>query len=177
MPAGPLILEDGSGPGLRACNAQTWRCVSDQVMGGVSSATLAREQVAGAMALRLRGQVRLENNGGFVQMALDLAPGGAGFDASGFGGIGLRLRGNGASYNVHLRSRDLTRVWQSYRARVTATGAWQDVMLPFAAFHPHRTDAPLDRRRLTRIGLVAIGEVMEADLALARLWLYPEAGG
>jgi hypothetical protein len=35
-------------------------------MGGVSNGTMVREQVAGRPAIRMRGDVSLENNGGFV---------------------------------------------------------------------------------------------------------------
>jgi Complex I intermediate-associated protein 30 (CIA30) len=42
-------------------------------MGGISEGTLTREVVQGRQANVLRGTVRLENNGGFIQMATNLA--------------------------------------------------------------------------------------------------------
>lgn len=166
-----LILEDGQGPGLLAANGAVWRVVTDQVMGGLSDAGLAREMRAGHSALVLRGRVRLENDGGFVQMALDLDPDGGALDASGFRLLRLSVQGNGARYNVHLRTRDLTRVWQSYRAEFVAGPTWQVIDLPLNEFRPHRTDIPLDLRKLHRIGLVAIGAAMQADLALGAMAL------
>lgn len=166
-----VILERGNGPGLLAENGQHWRCVSDQVMGGVSTGRLVRQTIAGEAALHLTGEVSLENNGGFLQMALDLAPSSQVFNASGFHALRLRVCGNGARYNLHLRSGDMTAVWQSWRASFTAPAAWADVDLPFADFVPHRTDLPVNPARLTRLGLVAIGQRMQADLALARLEL------
>jgi hypothetical protein len=50
-----------------------WDGITDRVMGGVSSGTLSREDFHGRNANVLRANVRLENNGGFVQMATDLA--------------------------------------------------------------------------------------------------------
>ena len=50
-----------------------WQLFTDRVMGGVSNGTMIREMVAGRPAIRMRGDVSLENNGGFVQMSLDLA--------------------------------------------------------------------------------------------------------
>lgn len=50
-----------------------WDGVTDRVMGGVSSGTLSREDFHGRNSNVLRANVRLENNGGFVQMATDLA--------------------------------------------------------------------------------------------------------
>jgi len=43
---------------------------TDQVMGGVSKGTMVRDAVAGRAAIRMRGDLSLENNGGFVQIAL-----------------------------------------------------------------------------------------------------------
>lgn len=55
------------------CSGTQWAGVTDRVMGGRSSGTLAREEYHGRMANVLRAKVSLENNGGFVQMATDLA--------------------------------------------------------------------------------------------------------
>lgn len=166
-----LILEDGQGPELIAANGAEWRVVTDRVMGGLSEASLTREMRAGHSALVMRGRVRLENDGGFVQMALDLAPQGGSLNASGFRLLRLSVQGNGERYNVHLRTRDLTRVWQSYRADFVAGPAWTVIDLELKDFRPHRTDIPLDLRKLHRIGLVAIGQPMQADLALGAMGL------
>ncbi len=166
-----MVLEDGQGPELLAATGALWRVVTDQVMGGISDATLTRELREQHSALVLRGRVRLDNEGGFVQMALDLAPSNGTFDASGFRLLRLSVQGNGARYNVHLRTRDLNRVWQSYRADFVAEPRWRVIDLPFADFRRHRTDAPLDLSKLHRIALVAIGEPMEADLALGSMAL------
>lgn len=58
----------------RATIGTRWELIADRVMGGVSSGEMTREPVAGRPELRMRGAVSLENNGGFVQVALDLAP-------------------------------------------------------------------------------------------------------
>ncbi len=166
-----MILEAGHGPGLRAGNGAHWRCVSDQVMGGVSAGQLQRVMLDGESALRLSGRVSLDNNGGFLQMALPLAAAGQVLDAGRYQGLRLRVRGNGLRYNLHLRSADMTAVWQSWRAAFRAPAIWTDIDLPFDAFVPHRTELPVNPARLTRLGLVAIGSEMMADLALARLEL------
>ena len=140
--------------------------VSDTVMGGRSSGTLTRETVQGREAWRLQGTVSLENNGGFIQMAADV-PG-----ASGFTGIELSATGNGETYNIHLRTSDLTRPWQSYRQSFIAGPEWETHRIPFADFAPHRTEAPLDLSRLRRIGIVAIGREFEADVSVANVAFY-----
>mgnify|MGYP002404009289 CR=1 FL=1 len=149
-----------------------WRFVTDAVMGGVSRGTIANETLAGRNAIRMRGEVSTENNGGFIQIALDLAPEAGSFDAGGFTGFEIDVFGNRASYGAHLRTIDLSRPQQSYRQSFVAIPTWQTVRLPFAQFSPHRTEIPLDIKRLRRIGLVAIGREFTADLAVARLILY-----
>ena len=150
----------------------TWRPTSDRVMGGVSVAHLERVEHDGREGLRLTGEVSLENNGGFVQMGLDLAAGGATLDGSDHAGVSIVVRGNGERYSVHLRTVDCVRPWQSYRAVFVAEDAWREIRLPFAAFEPHRIDAPLDRSRLRRLGLVAIGRAFAADVMVSRVALY-----
>lgn len=76
------------------CSGTQWAGITDRVMGGISSGTLAREEYQGRMANVLRAHVRLDNNGGFVQMATDLALNPAErstVDASNFDGIEAEL--------------------------------------------------------------------------------------
>ena len=176
LPA-PEIIDDRRAPGLRAATGTRWEAITDRVMGGLSDARLSEEVIAARPALRLRGTVRLENNGGFVQMALDLAPGGAAVDARGWDGVALTVCGNGADYGLHLRTTDCLRPWQSYRQGFVAGPDWAEVLLPFAGFTPHRLEAPLNPARLRRLGLVAIGAAGPADLAVADLRLWRGTGG
>ncbi|MBV6658119.1 MAG: CIA30 family protein [Devosiaceae bacterium] len=141
-------------------------------MGGVSRGTLHQEQVQGRPAWRLRGDVSLENNGGFIQMAADLQPGGAPLDVSGFASIAFEATGNGETYNLHLRTSDLTRPWQSYRQSFIAGPDWQTHRVPFSDFAPHRTEAPLDLTTLRRLGFLAIGRAFEADLSIGAVRFY-----
>jgi hypothetical protein len=163
------IIDDLSRDPPLAAIGSNWRLFTDQVMGGVSNGTMARDDVAGRAAIRMRGDVSLENNGGFVQIVLDLSPDGGVADASGWNGIELDVFGKDEDYGVHLRTDALTRPWQSYRQIFTANAEWRTVQLPFDHFVPYRTDVPLDTHRLRRIGLVAIGRAFAPDLALGGL--------
>jgi hypothetical protein len=149
----------------------TWEMISDEVMGGVSDGRLSHEDVQGCYALRLTGHVSTENNGGFLQMARDLGDA-DGLDAGGYTGLQLDVCGNGERYNIHLRTKDVTRPWQSYRHSFTAPDTWATLKLPFAEFTAHRLTSPLDLKSLRRIGIVAIGRAFYADIAVARLRLY-----
>jgi hypothetical protein len=170
------IIDDLSDPAGLSALGTRWQLLTDQVMGGVSRGTLTRETVAGRPALAMRGDVRLENNGGFIQMALDLArPEAAGsgtLDARRWQGLEIDVYGARQSYSLHLRTTDLDRPWQSYRQEFAVQPVWQNLRLPFADFVAHRTEAPLDLSRLRRLGIVAIGRAFMADLALGAVRFY-----
>jgi hypothetical protein len=167
-----LLIDDFARDDLISALGTPWRGFSDQVMGGISQETIALTKIDGRRCLRLTGDVRLENNGGFVQLALDLAPEGQTLDASAYTGVILVARGNGESYGVHLRTPDCVRPWQSYRASFVGGPEWQEIKLPFDRFEPHRLTVPLDLRHLRRLGLVAIGRAFHADLAVSVVGLY-----
>ena len=166
MAATSNVIDDLSQPAPQASNGAVWELVADRVMGGVSNGTMRREIVGGREAIHMQGDVSLENNGGFLQIALDLAPGNAAIDASQWAGIEIDVIGNGESYNLHLRTADVVRPWQSYRQSFVAAPEWRTVRLPFTAFEAHRIDASLDLSTLRRIGIVAIGRAFHADIAV-----------
>lgn len=169
----PCIIDDLSREPPTAAIGTQWRLFTDQVMGGVSKGTMTREAVADRAAIRMRGDVSLKNNGGFVQIALDLSLDGKGIDASAWGGIELDVFGNGEEYGFHLRTDALTRPWQSYRQTFIAYAEWRTIQLQFGSFLPHRTDVPLDTHRLRRISLVAIGRPFSSEISLAGLRFIP----
>ncbi|MEO6423333.1 MAG: CIA30 family protein [Candidatus Nitrotoga sp.] len=166
-----LIIDDRNSNTLLASNGMTWRVVTDTVMGGLSSGKLIPTETKGRHCLQLTGDVSLENNGGFVQASLDLSSSGL-LDASDYLGIEIEIYGNGEIYNLHLRTDDTRIVWQSYRASFPTLPHWQTVRLRFDDFQPHRIDKPLDITKLRRLGVVAIGREMHADVCIGRLSLF-----
>jgi len=162
--AAPALVIDDRGGGAPATD---WRFFTDAVMGGVSGGAMSVESVAGRAALCLRGRVRLDNNGGFIQMALDLPA-----VAGEWRGIEIDVLGNGRRYGLHLRTAGMTWPWQSYRTSFEAAPAWRTLLLPFDEFVPYRFSGALQAGDLRRVGLLAIGEAFEAELALGRLALY-----
>ena len=167
-----MLIDDFSNQSLTSKLGTQWYKASDKVMCGVSEASVSHEIYGNRPCLLLTGDVRLENNGGFIQVALDLAMSGKTFDASTFEGVRLVVRGNGEQYSVHLRTPDNVRPWQSYRTSFIASPLWETINLPFMTFPPYRVEAHLDTRRLLRIGLVAIGRAFHADLAVSEVSFY-----
>jgi len=167
-----MIIDDFSSGGLVSKVGTQWTGVSDQVMGGVSEFVLRKCNAQDEPCLRLTGDVRIENNGGFIQAALDLAEDGRTFDASSYKGIRLVVQGNGEEYGLHLRTSDITRPWQSYRAQFRAGSDWEVIELSFSDFVSHMIDVPLNTQKLRRLGLIAIGRQFHADLSVKRLEFY-----
>ncbi len=168
------LIDDFRHPDQKSALGTTWRLATDRVMGGVSEAQTTKREIDGRPALCLDGRVSLENNGGFVQMHLDLSPERKPLDASAFDGIRLIVRGDGADYNLHLKTAATTLPWQSYRATFPTDTQWREQRLPFAAFEAHRLEAALDPSRLERLGIVAIGRAMTADVCIAEIAFYAD---
>jgi len=166
-----LIIDDRRSNDFSSVSGNQWRLITDGVMGGVSEGQLTVDNIDGRYCLRIQGDVRLDNNGGFVQAAVDLARKNIDNIAD-YTGLMLEAYGNDQQYNIHLRSDDIWLPWQSYRASFTAVPEWQTIYLPFADFTPYRIRKALNITKLKRIGLVAIGREFSADLCISKVALY-----
>ena len=177
-PAGDLmaepemyIIDDRTSGDLLTTSGTSWRFVTDGVMGGKSDGRLDPTTRDNRNCLHLQGDVRLDNNGGFIQASLDIADTVVDI-ASEYTGLMLEVAGNGQAYNLHLRTRDLWLPWQSYRSTFTATPQWQTIYLPFDNFEPYRTGKALKVSRLKTIGVLAIGRAYQADICFGKVALY-----
>jgi NADH dehydrogenase [ubiquinone] 1 alpha subcomplex assembly factor 1 len=131
---------------------RVWIAVDDRVMGGVS----ASQATVTAEGLAFSGVVSLANNGGFASIRAQPH----GYDLAGATALLLRVRGDGQTYKLALRTEDVFDGVQ-YQARfATQPGAWIDVELPVTAFQPTFRgravpDAPaLDPARIRVFGLL-----------------------
>lgn len=165
------ILDDRSIETINTSNGEHWRLFTDGVMGGISQGQLAMDVINDHKCLRMRGDVKLDNNGGFVQMALNL-PADVIDDISSYSGLVLEVYGNDESYNVHLRTANMWLPWQSYRHSFIAPSEWTTLQIPFSEFKPYRFSKPLNISKLKRVGLVAIGREFSADLCVGKIGLY-----
>lgn len=168
-----MLIDDFTrADGLSAIGTE-WQTFTDRVMGGTSSGSASRDTLAQSPCVRLRGRVSLENNGGFIQVALPLRSGDQPLDAGNFKGIRIVVTGNGEDYFLHLRTADTRLPWQYYQAKFPTSGQWRAVDIPFTAFRPENLRASLNPGRLERLGIVAARKAFAADVAVARIELYP----
>ncbi|MDT8439138.1 MAG: CIA30 family protein [Wenzhouxiangellaceae bacterium] len=164
-----LLIDDfGGEPGVSALGTR-WQGFTDRVMGGRSDMQAGRVEHPDGPALQMRGEVRLDNNGGFIQLRLPLDAAGKTLDAARFSGVLLTLRGAPGAYFLHLRTPDCRRPWQYYRAALDVTQDWREVFVPFDAFEGVSIRGVPDLARLRSLALVAYGEVFTADLEVRRI--------
>jgi hypothetical protein len=147
-----------------------WRFFTDDVMGGVSTGQVTFLKEGNQTYAHMTGNVSTENNGGFIQMRMDL-PDGAPEDTT---GVRLVVRGNNQTYFVHLRTSGTVLPWQYYQAGFNVKEDWGEVRLPFDAF---RRSGRLLRAvpladGLKSIAVVAYGRDHEAEIDVREVGFY-----
>eukprot|EP00978_Attheya_sp_CCMP212_P001403 scaffold2957_cov55-Attheya_sp.AAC.2 len=138
-----------------------WTGYTDRVS-GVSSGSISRETVDGRDANVLRGKVSLANNGGFVQMASDLALNPSlckTVDASEYDGI---------KCDVYCDTENDSEEFNIQKEWTTINLPWSE----FVGVGPGAFGTPFEPSSLRRIGVVAIGREMDVCLAVSNLGFY-----
>jgi len=107
--------------------ALRWQIVNDSVMGGVSNSNVDRVTDD---TVRFSGTLSLENNGGFASMrSSGRMPNLNGADA-----VILRVKGDGRTYQLRLRTGNGWRVPDYSAEFETRLGQWQTHVLPLSDF-------------------------------------------
>ncbi len=110
--------------------APAWGHTDDVVMGGLSASRFEFRD----NCLIFKGDVSLENNGGFASAYLA----GQNFDLEEYTGIRLRVRGDGKRYGFNLMTPVNGRE-QFHRFYFdTIANTWQNIEMPFGEFIPMR---------------------------------------
>ncbi len=149
-----------------------WEFIADTVMGGKSTGTMEMAEKDDAKTMRMSGKVSLENNGGFIQIRRKISDKEKYFDASGYLGVRLEVKGDGSEYAVHLRSNNTWLPWQYYEAKFATSGQWQTIDVPFSEFKPYYLKKAMNRSKLSTIAIVAIKKEFEPDIYLRKAALY-----
>ncbi len=109
--------------------AAAWYAVDDVVMGGVSRSAFDSPKPGIA---RFSGRVSLDNGGGFASVRTPPRD----WDTAGATAFVLRVRGDGRTYKLTVRTGDGFDGVQ-YQARFAPpAGEWTDLRLPVASFVP-----------------------------------------
>jgi len=149
-------------------NASAWQIVNDEVMGGVSTSSFG---VTNGIAA-FRGEVSLENNGGFASVRSPLVR----HELAGCEAFVIRVRGDGQRYKLTART---DRSFDSTLYQVvfaTRQGEWAEHRLPMknfiATFRGRvRADAPaLDPAKIISMGFL-ISDKQEGPFKLEVAWI------
>lgn len=146
-----------------------WTIVNDGVMGGRSASNLELTE-SGTAAFS--GYLSLENNGGFASTRAIFDR----LDLSEFDGIALRVKGDGRSYQLRIRTTGRFDGVSYSSEFATDAGEWTEVFLPFSQFRPTfrgrtpRGMGPLDPSSIRQIGFL-IGDKVQGPFELEISWI------
>lgn len=146
-----------------------WGLISDQVMGGISNGTLRQEQRQNSLCTCLVGRTSLDNNGGFVQMKLNI---GLSDLHAHYQGLFIELAGSAHDYNLHVKTAQLTRPWQSFRCTLSVEPQWTRFIIPYEQLLAHRTAARFQPAEIQSLAVVAIGEEFDVDVCVRRCGFF-----
>ena len=149
-------------------NTAAWQVVNDDVMGGVSTSSF---RLTNGVAV-FRGEVSLENNGGFASVRSLPAR----HDLAGCDTFVIRVRGDGRRYKFTVRTdRSFdSAIYQSVFA--TKKGEWEEHRLPVKGFVPTFRGRvlsgapPLDTAKVTSVGFL-ISDKQDGPFQLEVAWI------
>jgi len=167
-----MIIDDFLDPNNISSFGTKWILVTDRVMGGVSQGDYVFGQDVFFRYINMRGNVSLENNGGFVQIALALTENSKTLDARAFSGVRFWVRGNVDRYYVHLRNNQTGLPWQYYSAAFTASENWEQIEIPFEQFKPQALNEKLKVDNLSQIAIVGAKKAYQIDVYLGPIEFY-----
>jgi NADH dehydrogenase [ubiquinone] 1 alpha subcomplex assembly factor 1 len=149
-------------------NTDAWEVVNDDVMGGVSRGGF---RLTNGVAV-FRGEVSLENNGGFASVRTLPAR----HDLAGCDALVIRVRGDGRSYKFTARTERSfdSAIYQT--VFTTKKGEWEEHRLALKQFVPTfrgrvmSGEPPLDPAKVTSVGFL-ISDKQEGPFQLEVAWI------
>ena len=166
-------------------NVKNWKYVSDQVMGGVSEGQVLLEQDGDMVFTRLTGNVRTENNGGFIQLRTSTSVSNKPLmfksihnskkDGKKLQGVRLNVRGNGETYHIFIQTSFLHWLPIGFHTATFDTSPnWKMVDLPFNQFkkRSNKNKSNFDAKDIKTFGIVAYGRDFTSDLSVSSIEFY-----
>ena len=149
-PSTLFASEQSLGPFENDAALKEWTSINDGVMGGVSTGGFICSEQG---TLVFRGELSLENNGGFTSIRTKQPE----LDLSGMTSLVVKAKGDGRTYWVDLRDKDQMPA-SSYRAYLpTVSGEWQEVSIPLTEFKLQAFGRELPLKPLDPDAAVSVG--------------------
>ncbi|MBT5407337.1 MAG: hypothetical protein HOL25_00365 [Gammaproteobacteria bacterium] len=166
-------------------NVKDWKYFSDQVMGGVSEGQVSLEQDGDKVFIRLSGNVRTDNNGGFIQLRTSTSLSNkpmmfkllhnSNKEGKKLKGIRLKVKGNGEKYHVFIQTTIFYRLPTGYQIATFDTSPnWETVEIPFNTFKKLKDniDSNISAKDIKTFGIVAYGRDFRSDLSVSSVEFY-----
>ncbi len=166
----PKVIDD-----FTDAKASPWEFVTDKAMGGKSTGKMTFVTHEERTTLHLTGSVSAKKKNNFIQVRRPFDPKKKYFNASGYDGLRLRVKGNSQTYAIHLKTSSTLFPWQHYQAEFKTDGTWQEVLIPFKDFKPKSLKRVVKASKLRTIALVAMTPNMKADVYIAEITLCHSA--
>ena len=165
-----FVLDNLTNPGITS-QGNRWQFFTDGVMGGKSSGKVKIEIIEGKKCYRMTGNVTTENNGGFIQMRVQINPP---IPSNEYYGVYLKVLGNNLKYAVHIRTPYTKLPWQYYNSKFFAKDKWQKISLPFINFKKSNFYQPkqFNYHKIKTIGIVAGFNDFKADICVNEIGFY-----
>ncbi len=109
---------------------EQWRVVNDDVMGGISSSKVL---VTDDDRIIFRGNVSLENNGGFASLRSPVKN----YNFENYSGIEIKLKGNGKLYSISMKETAYFSGYFYTCSFETKKNDWTTLQIPFDKFKLH----------------------------------------
>jgi len=169
-----MLIDGFSAKDRRSAFGTEWVLARDQLTSADVSGDgrIQFEQKEGRTCLHISARASAEDQAGFTHARLNLDPKSGHFDARGFDGIELRIKGNGQGGAVYLRTPGTRFVRQHYQATFETDGTWQDIRLPFVRFVPVFTNKPLQVATLRTIAIIVDSSKSDADIFVDEISFY-----
>ena len=147
-----------------------WQTINDTVMGGVSESSLQPDGKGSAL---FAGTVSLQNNGGFCSTS---SRGNKNYDLSGFQGVEARVKGDGKTYKLTVKTDTGFNGFAYQYSFVTKKDEWLVVRAPFNEFAARfrgraKSDAPaVTSSEIKSFGFL-IADKQEGPFTLEIAWI------
>lgn len=138
----------------------TWRGVTDQVMGGVSNLIIRHSDGVFFMS----GNVSTDNNGGFVRLSnrVDIS-------SNDFKGIKFKAKGNNETYEIHVTLKGLKiPPWSYFSQSFNVTEQWQEYQISFKDLKRSSgfSAASMKAKNIRDLSIAGFGRDFAVDLAI-----------
>ena len=164
-----FVLDNLENPGTTT-QGNRWQFFTDGVMGGLSSGKVSIKNEEKKF-YHMTGNVTTKNNGGFIQMRIQINPP---IPSNNYTGVYLYTFGNNFKYAVHIRTPYTKLPWQYYGLKFIAKNKWERIQLPFVNFKKSNFFQPkqFNFHKIKTLAIVAGFDNFKADIKISEIGFY-----